>query len=94
MGFGGSSAQLPDNLVGITTALDPTAGAIDGSGDSYLASATSGLGNTVTWGSQTFNIGPAGVNDLHPDVQRLEKRLRRRGHDRTGRVDRRHDDVV
>ena len=63
MGYGSNTVRLPYNQVGISTVLDPTTGTI--SGDSYSAAAApQGLGNSVTWGSQVFNIGPAGVNNI------------------------------
>jgi hypothetical protein len=65
MGYGTNTTRLPFGAIGITTALDPTLGALDSAGESYAAG-PKGLGNTVTWGTQTFAIGPAGVNDVMP----------------------------
>src|SRR5262249_55606199 len=65
MGYGSNTTRLPYGRVGITTPLSPALGALDGAGESYSAlPAPKGLGNSVTWGNQTFNIGPAGVNDV------------------------------
>ncbi len=47
--------------IGITDPSNPTAGSFDPYGNSY---SSQDLGTSVTWNGQTFNIGPAGLNDI------------------------------
>ena len=64
----GSSPVGPavaDNLIGIGTTLTYSLGNLDGRDDSFSSAAQpAGLGNSITWNSQTFAIGPALYDDV------------------------------
>jgi hypothetical protein len=73
---GSTAAAIPvaDNQIGISTTLTKALGNLDGKGDTYSSAAQpNGLGNSVTWNSQTFAIGPAAYDDfVQADGQSIE----------------------
>ena len=66
LGYGNSSGvALPYNEIGISSTNGWNHGGIDSAGDTYSAAAApAGLGNSVTWNSQTFVFGPGGTNNV------------------------------
>ena len=66
LGYGNSSGvALPYDDIGISSTYGWGDGGIDSAGDSYSAApAPTGIGEGVTWNSQTFAFGPGGTDNV------------------------------
>jgi hypothetical protein len=66
LGHGNSSGvTLPYNEIGISATNEWYSGGIDSAGDTYSAApAPAGIGESVSWNSQTFVFGPGGTNNV------------------------------
>ncbi len=65
LGAGNGQAPVADNQDGIGTTNTAGLASLDNGGDAYSSAAQPyGLGTTITWNLQTFDVPPAGYNDV------------------------------